>query len=452
MIARTIAIPREKSLDSTLALLADGYMFISKRCERLQSDVFETRLMLRKAICAMGEDAAAMFYHPDRFTRKHAIPATTLMLLQGLGSMQLLDGPAHRRRKQMHLSLMTADRIRQLTAIFEKQWQSRIPKWIGLNEVVLHYEVEQLLCSTVCQWAGVPLTEAAVRQRAREFGAMIEGAGAVGPRNWKGLVLRSRTESWARSIIDGVRANHFDMPEGSAAQAVALYRDMSGELLDTRLAAVELINVLRPTVAVARYVTFAALALHQYPKCRQIIQSGDKAYLEWFVQEVRRFYPFFPAVGGRVLKEFDWRGIHFAKGTWLLLDLYGTNHDARIWGDPQEFRPERFRDWNGSPFNFIPQGGGDFVHGHRCPGEWITIELVKTALRLLVSGMDYDVPAQDLRISLSRMPAIPKSRFVISNVRRSSLDGTPHDRGALSEPPQFRPSPSLVDRVIFREL
>jgi fatty-acid peroxygenase len=452
MIARTIAIPREKSLDSTLALLADGYMFISKRCERLQSDVFETRLMLRKAICAMGEDAAAMFYHPDRFTRKHAIPATTLMLLQGLGSMQLLDGPAHRRRKQMHLSLMAADRIRQLTAIFEKQWQSRIPKWMGLNEVVLHYEVEQLLCSTVCQWAGVPLTEAAVRQRAREFGAMIEGAGAVGPRNWKGLVLRSRTENWARSIIDGVRANHFDMPEGSAAQAIALYRDMSGELLDTRLAAVELINVLRPTVAVARYVTFAALALHQYPKCRQLIQSGDKAYLEWFVQEVRRFYPFFPAVGGRVLKEFDWRGIHFAKGTWLLLDLYGTNHDARIWGDPQEFRPERFRDWNGSPFNFIPQGGGDFVHGHRCPGEWITIELVKTALRLLVSGMDYDVPAQDLRISLSRMPAIPKSRFVISNVRRSSLDGTPHDRGALSEPPQFRPSPSLVDRVIFREL
>jgi hypothetical protein len=64
------AIPREKSLDSTLAFLADGYTFISKKCGQLQSDVFETRLMLRKVICALGEDASAMFYHPGRFTRK----------------------------------------------------------------------------------------------------------------------------------------------------------------------------------------------------------------------------------------------------------------------------------------------------------------------------------------------------------------------------------------------
>ena len=55
------AIPREKSIESTLALLKEGYTFIPNRCERLQSDVFESRLMLQKVICAMGEDAAAMF-------------------------------------------------------------------------------------------------------------------------------------------------------------------------------------------------------------------------------------------------------------------------------------------------------------------------------------------------------------------------------------------------------
>jgi hypothetical protein len=32
------------------------------------SDVFETRLMLRKVICTMGEEAATMFYPADRFT------------------------------------------------------------------------------------------------------------------------------------------------------------------------------------------------------------------------------------------------------------------------------------------------------------------------------------------------------------------------------------------------
>ena len=46
---------------------------------------------------------------------------------------------------------------------------------------------------------------------------------------------------------------------------------------------------------------------------------------------------------------------------------------------------------------------------------------MKLAVRLLASRMSYSVPRQDLRVRLSRMPALPKSRFVIRNVRR--LDG-----------------------------
>ena len=159
--------------------------------------------------------------------------------------------------------------------------------------------------------------------------------------------------------------------------------------------------------------------IFQYPECRQTLVADDDGDLERFVQEVRRFYPFFLAVGGRVQRAFDWRGHHFAKGAWVLLDIYGTNHDPRIWEEPQTFRPDRFRQWNGSPFNLVPQGGGDFDHGHRCAGEWITIALMKTAVRLLTTGMRYDVPEQDLRIDLSRMPAQPESRFMIRNVRRT---------------------------------
>jgi fatty-acid peroxygenase len=157
--------------------------------------------------------------------------------------------------------------------------------------------------------------------------------------------------------------------------------------------------------------------LHQYPESPEKLKSGGEEYLELFVQEVRRFYPFFPFTGGRVLEAFDWRGHHFSKGTWMLLDLYGTNHDARIWNDPDKFQPERFRQWNKSAFNFIPQGGGDYYSNHRCPGEWITIEIMKRAVRLLTTAMHYEVPAQDLEINLSRMPAIPKSRFIIYRVR-----------------------------------
>jgi fatty-acid peroxygenase len=410
---------RALSTDSTLALLSEGYTFIPKRCQRYRSDIFETRLMLEKAICMTGEEAAEVFYEPDRFTRKGALPQPTLRLLQDKGSAQVMDGEAHRHRKQMFMSLMSPAGIQELAGMMADQWHAHIGKWETMDKVVLHEEVQGILCRAVCEWAGVPLTEAEARQRTREFGAMVDGAGAVGPRNWRGHLLRARTERWIRDVIEKVRSGELEVPEGSTAHVIAWHRNLDGELLDTEVAAVELINVLRPTVAVAWFVTFAALALHEHPGCRQKLLTDDEEYLELFVQEVRRFYPFFPFVGGRVKNEFDWRGRHFAEGTWVILDLYGTNHDARIWEKPEEFRPERFRRWDGSAFNFIPQGGGDHYNNHRCPGEWITIELMKRAVRLLTESIHYDVPEQDLRISLSRMPTIPKSRFAITNVRRA---------------------------------
>jgi len=414
------SIPRDRRPDSTLAMLREGYAFISNRCRELQTDMFETRLMLSRVICTMGEEAAAMFYQPGRFTRRHAMPQTALMLLQDNGSAQQLDGEAHRHRKRMLLSLTGGERVQKLVADFEEAWQARIAIWADMNEVVLHDEVEQILCGAVCQWAGVPLTEAAVLQRTREFSAMIDGAGAIGPRSWKGMLLRARTEEWVRSIIDGIRARHMIVPDDSPAHVIATSCDVEGKPLDSQVAAVELINLLRPTVAVARYVTFAALALYQYPEYRERIRAVDGDYLEWFVQEVRRFYPFFPSVAGRVREPFTWRGIRFAEGAWVMLDIYGTNHDPRSWDSPLSFRPERFRNGRHNVHSFIPQGGGDVEGGHRCAGERLTVQLVKSAVSLLVRVMEYDVPAQDLRVDLARIPAIPKSRFVISNVRRVS--------------------------------
>lgn len=414
-----LTIPRDSGPDSTLALLREGYAFIPNRCRRYGTDVFETRLMLRRAICATGEEAAKVFYEPGRFTRRGAMPPTTVRLLQDIGSVQLLDGEAHRRRKGMFMSLMGPQSIANLSERMAAQWLDRLGRWETEGTVVLHDEVEEILCRAACEWAGVPLSEPEARRRTREMEAMIEGAGSAGPRMWRGLLLRARTERWLRKIVERVRSGEIAVPEGRPAHAVAFHRDTGGRLLDSKTAAVELLNLLRPTVAVARYVTFAAQALHEHPGTRERLRD-ENGYLDLFVQEVRRYYPFFPFVGGRAREEFEWRGKQFEKGTWVILDLYGTNHDPRIWQAPKEFRPERFRQWNGSAFDFIPQGGGDHYTGHRCAGEWITIDLMKRAVRLLTGVMTYEVPAdQDLRIRLSGMPALPVSRFVISNVQRT---------------------------------
>ena len=410
-------IPEGRSLDSTLALALDGYKFISKRCQRYQSELFQTRLLLEKTICFQGAEAAKIFYDPEKFSRKAAAPKRLQKTLFGQGGVQGLDGDAHRHRKQMFMSLMTDERIKQLANLTREQWRTYAKQWEKIDKVVLFNEAQSVFCSAVCAWAGVPLQESEVEQRTNELAAMIDSSGAVGPKHWQGRWSRQRAEKWIKDIIEQVRTHQLEVPEESATHIIAWHRRLDGSLLDKQIAAVELINVLRPTVAVARYVTFAALALHEHPECCQKLHSSADDYWELFVQEVRRFYPFFPFAAARVRQEFDWQGYHFPQGRRVLLDLYGTNHDPRLWDSPEKFLPERFCQWNESRFNFIPQGGGDYWSNHRCPGEWITIELMKVTLNFLTQSLKYDVPEQNLEISLSRMPTIPKSGFVISQIR-----------------------------------
>jgi fatty-acid peroxygenase len=137
-----------------------------------------------------------------------------------------------------------------------------------------------------------------------------------------------------------------------------------------------------------------------------------------FLQEVRRFYPFSPFLGASVKKDFIWKHVHFKKGRLVLLDVYGTNHDICRWVKPNRFWPENFAQSNGSLFDFIPQGGGDPATGHRCPGEGVTMGLMKESLDFLLNKIEYEVPKQDLRISLVRMPTFPKSGFRMSKIRR----------------------------------
>jgi fatty-acid peroxygenase len=198
---------------------------------------------------------------------------------------------------------------------------------------------------------------------------------------------------------------------------IARHRDANGRLMTPDVAAVELLNVLRPTVAVAVYLTHVAHALDAHPACRPSLERGGDRQLEWFVQEVRRLYPFFPAVVARVRRAFEWRGLRFPRGTRTLLDLHGVHHDPRVWGDAEVFRPERFGERLPGPFDLVPQGGGDHWMDHRCPGEPITIELMKRMARFLTRDVAYDVPFQDLQIDEARLPALPRSRFVLSRVR-----------------------------------
>lgn len=411
-------LPDNGQLDSTRALLRDPYRFISRTCQELGTDAFRTRLLMGKAICLTGAEAAEMFYTSPHLQRKGAAPVRVKWTLFGSGGIQNMDGIAHRHRKAMLLSLMTPHGIERLARLVEDTWRQDFQSRPADQPVVLYDQLQEVLAKAVCQWAGVKLPEDEFEALRRELTALFDNAGNVGPKHWWSRWSRQTANARMKQYIEEIRDGKIQISAESAAHIIAGYRDHEAKLLDAEVAGVELLNILRPTVAVSVYMVQAALALHQYPHCAEKVRGGEEEdYPYYFAQEVRRFYPFFPAVPAIVKHDFEWNGYRMEEGARVLLDLYGTNHDRRIWASPEQFHPERFIGQPIGPYSLIPQGGGDHAENHRCPGEWITIELIQMTARFLTQEIQYDVPEQDLEIDFTRLPALPKSKFRIENVK-----------------------------------
>ncbi len=411
----TRPIPKEQGLDHSVDFLREGYHFVPNRRKGFQSNIFETRLLGERAICLGGEDGAELFYDVERFVREDAAPKRLLKTLFGEDGVQTLDGPAHTHRKRMFMSLMFPGNIDRLTRLVSREWERALDRATG--EIVLYDTAQEVLMRAVCEWAGVPLAEAEVEKRTNEMRLLFESGTALGPKHFRGRQARSSAEAWIREMVEEVRTNRLLPNEKTALYEFSWHRDETGELLPADVVAVEVINILRPTVAVSIYVLFTVLALHQFPEARAKLVAGS-VNPTWFVQEVRRFYPFFPVTAARVKQDFEWDGYAFEEGTLVLLDLYGTNHDPAHWDEPEQFMPERFNDWKESPFTFIPQGGGDADFGHRCAGEHVTIAVMKETIDVFLNRYRYTVPPQDLSYSFVDLPSLPKSKLVLTEIER----------------------------------
>jgi fatty-acid peroxygenase len=419
-------IPHVGTIDSTLALVLEGYPFISTRCKKLATDAFSCRLMLRSAVCISGPTAAELFYDTTSFRRRDVAPARIRKTLLGEGGLHGLDGPAHRHRKAMFLSFMGPHCLAPFRARAEAVWQDAARKWRG-REIAVFEEARRLLFRAVAEFAGIPIAKDEVEHRSADLMAMVDAFGGLGPRHWRGTLARARSERWIANIIGGVRRGTLQPKRGSALEVICAHRDLQGALLDRHTAAVEFLNVIRPMMAVAYFVELAAAALSVQTHLRSKI-IGDDAALERFVHELRRYCPFTPFLGAEACRHVQWNGYRIPEGTLTVLDVYGIQHDERICrtterknAPPEEgpgcrrnrrrgaqgadaFDPSRFKSWDGNRFTLLQQGGGVHADGHRCAGEWLTVEALKIASRTLAS-IDYETDCRRLVFDLARIPS-----------------------------------------------
>ena len=408
----TIAFPLPKApqLESGFALLADPYGFIPKLQRRLHSDVFEARILLKRTICVSGPEAARMFYESSALTRTGAAPEPLQATLFGKGTVQGLDGERHRRRKGVFVRLLDAEAAADLAGRVTQGWERIARQRSGQGEVDIYTASHAVLADAAFAWAGIPVNRHEMPVRRADLVALFDDAVRSPWAHLRSRRARARAEQWLTGIVRDVRAGKLDVPTGSALAVIAGYEE-GGELLRPRVAAAELLNIVRPIVAVAVFIQFAVHALYAWPQVRERTPWHDARHRQAFCDEVRRFYPFFPVLVANAKETFDWQGVRVHAGSRVMLDLHGTNRDARAWNDADTFRPERFLADPVPPYGLVAQGAGSVQDHHRCPGEALAVALIDATLVHLRPRLDYSQPPQDLSLDRGRIPALPRHRF-----------------------------------------
>ena len=401
-----MTLPLAPQGDLTLTLARDPYRAISRLAGDLGRDAFRAKVMLSEGVFLTGPDMARRFYEDDMI-RRDAAPGFLKHTLFGKGAIQGIDGEEHLRRKALFLRIFNRasveDLANRLKAGLDELANSRPER------IVLQDRMELLLTRIVCDWAGVPLSPDEVETRAHLLSDLFEHAVPVTPRFLRGVMGRRQTDHWASELVGQVRAGDIKTPAGSALDEIASYHPVGrGGPLDRITAGVELLNVLRPVVAVSTYLTYIAHAVATQENA--LPAARDKPMS--LVQEVRRFYPFFPMVAARTATDLQIDGSEVAEGTRVFLDIYGTNRDSRTWDDPHMFRPSRFDGVIPGSHDLIPQGGGDTTTGHRCAGEATTIALMKVFTDWIARSR-YTRPGQDLHLQMKQLPPLPRSRMVL---------------------------------------
>lgn len=410
-------IPKEKGIDHTIDLIKEGYPFIQKRIRKYQSPIVISRVFAKRTIFLSGVEEAKVFYNDKYFKRHGVAPMRVQKTLFGKRAIQGLDGKEHQKRKQQFMSLLTPEYEKKLVNLCVLNLERKAKEWEKKESIKLFDESKKVLFLSVCEWTAVPYPKENEKEILEDFGYMIYSFGRIGSYYRKGKRSRKRVEHWIEQLIKAVRVGSFQVDERTPLYQMSMCKDIKGELLNIKIAARELINLLRPIIAIATYITFVAVALHENPECKEKLKKQDPLYLEMFCQEVRRYYPFSPFVGAKVIKSFRWNHCIFKKNTLVLLDLYGMMHDEKLWKQPYRFNPDRFKNRKECLYDLMPQGGGNIQKGHRCAGDILTLKVMMAFTDYLVNNIEYNLPKQDLTIPLNKIPTLPKSGFVMRDIK-----------------------------------
>jgi cytochrome P450 len=375
-----------------------------ERCRRRYGNRFTTNITSHPPLVFLSDldDIKAMLTAPAEVLHPGEGGAT-IMPIVGEGSFMLLDEDEHLNGRKLLLPSFHNKAVRDHAELVADTTRREVASWPRDIPFALHPRLRaltlELVLRTIFGASGCLSDVRLYALRDRLLGMLSVTASGVFPepllrhgpgrRIWRRFLReraavdeliyafvedRRRVGGRSEELFDKLlRASNTD---GSAMSP----RQVRDNLMSIVLAGHE-------TTASELAWAFQLLA-HNPRVLEQLIDEIDRGageeYLTATIQEVLRHRPVFLFSIPRAVKQpIEVGGWTYRPPTQLLGCIYLVHHDAELYTDPHEFRPERFLEASPSTYTWLPWGGGR----KRCPGLHLATLEMKTVLRTVLASM-----------------------------------------------------------------
>ncbi len=419
-------------LGETLSFVQDIFGFIRKRRQRY-GPVFRTSILGKPAVFISGPQLAEKWLDPALIERAGALPPNVLELFGGDANIvPLLDGEAHRKRKQALLTAFSREAIASYLPRVQRNIEEHLAGWVAAKELAVTEDLKRLAIEALCGCVLGLEPGDELRRLLDDYGRV--GAAFAGlPIDLPGTAYRSGLKARDRilAVLREQVRKHQQRPGSDGLSRILAAASAAGEPLTVETAALEMHHFVLAGVIVFAELAGLVRELHDDAAVRQKVKAEVIAqasggpimpaqlrqlpYLLQVVNEVKRTCPNVPMSFGRARAPIQMNGYVIPRGWLVMMAVVESNQDA-VFTDPSIFDPERFgpgrAEHERHPHAFMPQGAGE-LSGHKCAGYDFSTVMMQLFAILLVRGYSWELPPQDFGMRWNRIPPEHKSGLVV---------------------------------------
>jgi len=416
----------------TLSFIQDVFGFIRKRTQRY-GPVFRTNILGKPTVFISGPQLAEKWLDPALIERAGALPPNLLQLFGGDANIvPLLDGEAHRKRKQFLLSAFTREAIAAYLPWLQRSIEEHLAGWVAAGELAVTHDLKRLAIESICG-AVLGLEPGDELRQLLDDYDRLGAAFAALPVNLPGTAYRKGLKARDRilKVLREQVRKHQQAPRNDGLSRILAAATAAGEPLPIETAALEMHHFVLAGVIVFAELAALVRELHDHSDVREKVaaevaaqapagpvtpaQLREMPYLLQVVNEVKRTCPNVPMSFGRARAEVQLNGYVVPAGWLVMMAVVESNQNA-VFTNPAVFDPDRFgparAEEKRHPHAFMPQGAGE-LSGHKCAGYDFSTVMMQLFTVLLVRGYTWQLPPQNLAMRWNRIPPELRSGLVV---------------------------------------